>query len=709
MHTSLWTAPALTTGMLVTGLLMMSAGRFARAEDEVPWPVHAFCGTGDQLWNPHADPVDSPEVIDEVFEWLHDTYGAKRVYWRGAQGDIWDRHYQIGEVKPLQHDWAVGWKRYLSRKVHIHQAAVATAHRRSMEIYAYTGLFEHGVQPDVGIVCPYPFEDRLRIRHPEWCPVDRWGERRCPGPLCFAYPEVRRTLVDRYVDYVTKKAYDGLTFYTYVENVGLRYPDEFGFNEPIAAEFAKLHPGVDLRRDTLTDEQKLDWYRCRGMFVTEFLRELHARLSARGKALEVILDSRNPDYAQPWWGKPTPGTGMIRMEWETWISEGIVDGLWVQMGAMTDQQALLDRLLAVCAGTPVKLVVRTPEPFHSSWRLYVAAGVTPLETITYPRNGIRRLSLRPTSAETLASDDWLLRAQTLQDVADGALRVSVSAVAASAGDEHVLVRHRAMRALGTLGGEEAVAILLEGLKDPQSCVRIAATLALGKAGGAEVVPALLAAVADGGRFQLKEACVKALEVIGPDALHMVVGGLGQRSVGVREVCVRALYKLGRQDLAGEVFAPLRERMTDSGEDAAVRYWAIDGLVGLRLKVSVDRQRQLAADLRRLVESESDLTVQLHAAWGLGYLAAVLEGDERRSCVDALAAMFREYGDGCERADAAYGWRVVGNALLLTPEGREALEQMRQRRDDKWLAWAAYQVVYVPQRVCKMNLVSEEEA
>lgn len=56
--------------------------------------------------------------------------------------------------------------------------ALAAANRYGLEMYAVEGLFEHTAQGDTGGVgfFPYPNEDRLRIEHPEWVPVDRWGE-----------------------------------------------------------------------------------------------------------------------------------------------------------------------------------------------------------------------------------------------------------------------------------------------------------------------------------------------------------------------------------------------------------------------------------------------------------------------------------------------------------------------------------------------------
>ena len=128
----------------------------------------------------------------------------------------------------------------------------------------------------------------------------------------------------------------------------------------------------------------------------------------------------------------------------------------------------------------MKLTVRAMNPYDAVWAPSVDAGVTPVAVITWARNGIERLTLEPTGPDMLASDDWRLRAQTLQDVADGTLELPASLVAPLADDPQVLVRHRAMRALGKLGEPD---VIERGLSDEQSCVRIAAALALGQAGG----------------------------------------------------------------------------------------------------------------------------------------------------------------------------------------------------------------------------------
>lgn len=673
-------------------------------------PLQVFCGTGDHLWTPEREPVDSPAAIDAMLEWMSQTYRASRLYWRGAQGHLWDYEYRVGPTEPLQYDWAVGWIRHLNREVGINEAAIASARVRGMEIFMYTGLFEHGVQPDIGVVCPYPFEDRLRIEHPEWCEVDRWGERRCPGPLSFSFPEVRQLLARRYADWLARYGYDGITFYTYVENVGIRYPNEFGFTQPTVDEFRRRYPDVDPRRDTLTPEQQEHWYRCRGKFVTDFLRELHAEIAPAGRKLSVILDAEQPDYAQPWWGQPLAGTGMLRMEWEQWIAEGIVDELWVQLGGISQQRATLDRLLAATAGTHVRLTVRTPTPFSTDWDTYIARGVTPVAVITAPANGIERYSLRPTSPETLSSEDWKLRLQTVDDVATGKLQLAPEALVPLAQDPNILVRRKMMYALAALGATQQVAVIEAALHDPESSVRIAAAGALAKVHRPDSANAVLEALGSDGHFQMKLASVEALAGMGREAFDAVVAGSRGPNSAAREVAVRALYRLGKGGMQREVYAPLRDALLDTAADYPTRYFAADGLVGLRLELPEAEKEDLLGLLPGLLPTEASADLQTKIAWGIGYLSSLMPSTAKAQALTALAALFSTYGTDCRRDDAAYGWRLVGNAMLqFGDEGRSALDALRTGRTDPWLAWFAYEVVYAPQRSSKMVVVDEQEA
>jgi HEAT repeats/HEAT repeat len=701
--------------LALTIAVMTSSLVFGDSNAGVPGkqPVDAFCGVGDHLWNHAVEPVDSPATVNAMFEWMAKTYKVKRMYWREER--IWDNGFQIGKYKLNAYDWSENWKRPLYGKHRIHETAVEAAHKNGMEIFFYFGLFEHGVQPDVGVICPYQFEDELRVNNPQWCELDRWGQRRSPGPLSFCYPEVRKILVDRYVKHIVENDYDGVNFYTYVENLGLRYLHEFGFEQPILDEFNKKYSDIDLRKDTLslTKEQKEHWYYCRGLFVTQFLRELHAGLAPHGKKISMILDAKAPDYVQPWWGHDFPGTGMIHLDWQTWIDEQLVDEFWVQLGPEKDQMKTMDLLIEKCKDTPVKLTLRTPSPFDKKWAPYIDAGVTPIAVITWTRNGIERLSLDPTSINTLKSSDWKLRVQTLDDIAKGKLKADVEAVAPLAHDPQVLVRRKAMYALAALADPDGVSVLEESLTDPESSVRIAAACALNKVNADQTPQRIIEALEKNSGFQFKMLCIKSLGVMKERSLPALINGLNHPNPNIREVCIRSLYKLGKPGgLVNQVYHPLRKTMLNTKEEYQNRSWAVDKLVGLRLEMNAEQKEQLTADLNRLLQESNILdTTQLHSAEGLGHMSNIISPEQKKITLDNLQKLFASYGDNCSRKDAAYGWRVVGNAMLrFGKPGKDILEAARTQTEDKWLAWNAYEVVYLTQKIGPdFCLIKEKEA
>ncbi|MDB6094993.1 MAG: lyase domain protein repeat-containing protein [Verrucomicrobia bacterium] len=676
-------------------------------------PLQAYCGAGDHWWTAEREPVDSPATIRAMFEWMSKTYQIGTMYWRGGQQELWHEYYRFGQEAPLTYDSEFTWAKYMMYDVHTNEVAVQAAHQNGMRIVLYTGLFEHGVQPDQGILSPHPWEDRARIEHPEWCPLDRWGERRAPGPLSFSHREVRDLLARRYIDFVTQRSYDGIIFYTYVENHGTRYPEEFDYSAPILAEFDKRYPGVDPRSAPLTFEQQAHLAVCRGQFVTAFLRQLHDGLKSSGKTLTMILDAKNPDRGQAWWSRPPSSTGNIAMEWERWIKEGIVDEFYVQLGSVEDQQRLLDRLLEATRGTPIKLAVRTLEPFkESSWAKYAAAGVALTPCITSPTNDLDRIALEATSPETIRSGDWRLRLQTLADMGGKKLPADTKAAASATRDPHPLVRRKALQVLAALNAGDQVTAVEAALHDPENSVRVTAAVTLKTIHGPKSAPALLAALASErvSSFLLRLMAADTLAAIGSDALPVVLEGTGHSSAAVRETCIRALRLLAKPTMSDAVFSRLQSIMMNPATSAVDRYWSAITFSSARAALSEAQRETCAQDLLKLIRSDTPPLVQIRAAMVLGELQPTMASATQAQAVEALGTLFRRYGTGSRRSDAAFGWRLVGNALdRFGPPGRGVLESFRVQKEDEWLAWFAYEVTYLPLRGAKADLTTEAEA
>jgi hypothetical protein len=107
---------ALPIGLCVVSLFRAGGGGYAATPGAQP--IHVFCGTGDHLWSRDRKPVDSRAVVEAMVEWMHDTYGVQRLYWRGAQDQLWHESARVGEDTPqcygdgcTRPDVEYGWRR----------------------------------------------------------------------------------------------------------------------------------------------------------------------------------------------------------------------------------------------------------------------------------------------------------------------------------------------------------------------------------------------------------------------------------------------------------------------------------------------------------------------------------------------------------------------------------------------------------------------
>lgn len=224
--------------------------------------------------------------------------GIKRVYWRGFQEDYLMRHAVVrGANYQLADYWE--WMRETAEQRGIHRAALGV---KGLEIWGVFGLFDLGSNPREDAYCgaaagygPAIYEDNLRLKYPREIPEDRAGIREECGPIRFRKPEVRKELIDRLVAGLDA-GYAGLLLYSYMENLSLWFPDEFGTPLP-------------------TEE------------VETFLRELKTAMKGRKLALQVDARAAFRNGPSPWLGlTPDINTvGAVVLPWERWVDEGLLD------------------------------------------------------------------------------------------------------------------------------------------------------------------------------------------------------------------------------------------------------------------------------------------------------------------------------------------------------------------------------------------------
>ena len=693
-------------------------------------PIDLFCGTGDNLWVTAYEPLDSPATIEAMIDYTTRHYGLRRLYWRTIGNWV---HMRVGRVKsPESWEW-VEWLRTLDDQFDADRTAARLAHRHGMEAYVYCGLFEFGLPPDAH--AGYRFEFQERLAHPEWVGTDRWGERQEPGAISFAIPEARAYLVKYFTEMLEANGYDGICFYTYVENWAIHYDHEFGFEPAVLEMFNERYPDIDLKKDSvhLTEEQAEYWYLCRGHFVTLFLKELSDSLHARGMKLSMSLPVNGLEkigYAQTWWNVPICGNGRIRLEYEKWIDEGIVDEIMAQYDGFEAQRKMLDKMIPLVKGKPVELTVRSYRPYDPRWLPYREAGVAPHVMSTKPGHGAERYFPGRTTPESLRAADWCERAQACRDLADGVLAADVDAAAGAllsmADDPHVMVRRArcfALAALAAQGRPGLVPAIEAALDEPvEPSVRIAAAMALQKANRPESLSRLFASMMRHPKdFQLMLTIPDTVLAIGPQAYGELMQRLTSRNSVEAETAVRGLYALATRDRlelarADAVMRRFLAMLSDGTLDAFLRLVLVEKAVNMRLKVSAPMQRALVAALcETLAAPPFAWEVQLKAAAMAGRCNGILTDDERTLLGQRLLDLFKAYGDGSLRPDAAYGWRDVGNSLLLL--GRRAeLEALMRQREDAFTAYNAYKVIYDPQghnETCSktggFNLIDEATA
>ncbi len=101
---------------------------------------------------------------------------------------------------------------------------------------------------------------------------------------------------------------------------------------------------------------------------------------------------------------------------------------------------------------------------------------------------VRELCGRPDlhaewAARRVRLPPWYARSSALSVIGRRRMREALAGVSAAAGDANVDVRRAAAEALGEIGGEEAVRLLVRLKKDPSPYVRAAAEEAIGKTSG----------------------------------------------------------------------------------------------------------------------------------------------------------------------------------------------------------------------------------
>ena len=668
-------------------------------------PRTVYLSTGDNQDVLDFAPLDSPESVRVAFDSLR-GYQVNRVWWRGGQDEIWGNEFLIRPENRLfarLWDW---WRDCQYRKLMLNRVAVEAAHERGMEIWLTYGLFDSGSQADAGYVgFPYAVEDRLRIDHPEWAPVNKWGTWRQGGPLEFAYPEARKALTECLVEYVLKGGYDGMALLTYAENFSQRYENEFGYNEPVVAAFKERY-GKDIRREPF---DKAAWARLRGEFVEIFLRELRSELARHGKKLAIVVDGRDPTRPTLWnvdGGVRTAGN----IQWSPgeWATSGVVDEMC--LFSNTDDTTVAEWAGAGSSALTVS-AFRTrgslpPGMQRIMWLGRDIESGYPWESwVDWPDE-----NLTPESAASLGGDDVQARRRLLTCVLRGKIELSADEFAKALMDEDIYVRRTAVRALSSRKCAASIPLVAAALDDPENSVRCQAILALADLQDSDLVTRILASIArDHATFQftfraVPEALKKrsAAGLLGAEDKALLVQQLAHEDARIREP-VLYYFTLVGAPATPEVQTALT-RIIQSDPSPYARELAM-----VNLQSSFGPQPDPVRVLETVMTGDPDHAVQCRAAIALAVMYSRAEpGPKRAQSLASLVTFFRQYGDGCSRTDAEWGWRALGNVLLLFGgEAESAFREMMGEPENRTLSDRAWRVLYLRQGD-QFNRVTEQQ-
>jgi hypothetical protein len=376
----------------------------------------------------------------------------------------------------------------------------------------------------------------------------------------------------------------------------------------------------------------------------------------------------------------------------------------------------------------------TSSPYADKWKPFQEQGVATAIALGEDEMYLDRSNIPEQPVSALKSSAAKLRMRVLAQIIKGTTKASpvptpshartpgwngasVADVAPLTKDSDLIVRRLALRALGKLKDPSAVPILEENLGDAETGIRCMAAFALGDVNRPESVGKLLAAVERNPQeHPLCEIVANTLARMKPPAkktggrptdpfggpqprAEVAEAATKHNNPKVRSVAMRTLRMMSSKDLVPVYVQGLR----DSARP--VRYEAAFALGNVR------KSPEAVEALIEAIRHE-DVVVSDRAAVSLAEIVGrkEAEGPELRArFVAALKELFGRLGDGCKRADADWGYRPVGNALLaMGLEGEAVLRGFMDQTKDRRLAEFAWKTLYIRQKPNSFSEVTEKE-
>jgi hypothetical protein len=190
----------------------------------------------------------------------------------------------------------------LLKKYDTMRQAVDEAHKVGLKIYGHARINNEFARPNH----QFSPDTAFHKANPDKFMDTRYGDKHCK--LSFAHPAVRRHKIDILCE-IAAYGMDGIAVDV------LRHPPMVSYDLPLVEAFIEK-TGQDPRR--MENDGSEEWLRFRCEAFTQFLREARAALYEQaGKRFPLIVRTVDQEWRNL----------HIGCDVETWISEGLVDGI----------------------------------------------------------------------------------------------------------------------------------------------------------------------------------------------------------------------------------------------------------------------------------------------------------------------------------------------------------------------------------------------
>jgi len=665
-----------------------------------------YISTGDNHWLGLSLAMDSERSITDAITMMKELYGTKVLYWRGLQEAAWVRTMHV-RPENFRYATAHKWFKHLVENVETEKIVNRVGKQLGVEVWGVSTLGDWGSPADTPGFNDYPFncESKLRLDHPEWVPVDKYGYRRQGGTIELAYPDARKALIDLHIDLIKEAGYSGVSFLTYVENFSLRFEDEFGYSAPIVEEFNKRFK-IDIRTEPFTKSaSREDWYKLRGEYVTLFFQELKIRLSEIGVKLGVFIDSLRPRFPMTWPTLPhTHATiGAMYMDIDKWIQEGIVDRFLAFGNCARYQQVKTVRDLGwLTRGTNIQVGMVTSGPFDPSWNELKGKGYRPVLSLGEDEHYLLRSRIPEQSEAALRTGTLYAKMRFLAQVATGVSVTSSNLILPLLDDQNIILKRLALLALGKLKEKRSVKPIEKALEDEEVGVRSAAIHALSLNAGPDSVQKIFRMIEtypDHPVCEMSRAYLRRMEPFPAEQLIKIA--INSRVPEARNTALRVLG----QRISHEMLPAFEQGLLDHYPYS--RYTAA-------LKLRYLNNIPKAVDMLIRASGEKDEALSNRAALSLGEMVkrtdrAVMQ--RYQEVVVLLKSLFTTFGTGSRRSDIDWGYRMVGEALLMCGvEGERILQDFVNNNKDVKLSELAWRVLNFKEKAGQnaFNVISDKE-